>query len=299
MKRALISALAPLALLVFLVACAGLMSYGVMQLTGDALPLAKIASKATLVLLLICIFPLKSLLHLNWSDLGFAPSRIFFKQLGLGLMLGILTLLPVLLTLSALDVHVWDDSRTWTAGRIAQKIAMALFFSLLIGVGEETLFRGLLLTQLRRNLGLFTAIALSSMYFAALHFLKSKTTITYSELTLTSGFKLMAEAFANWLNPEIIGALIALFVVGAFLAAIRSRVPQSLGLCIGCHAGWVWQIKISKDLFNVNPGSDYLYLVSSYDGVVGPLVSVWLTLAMLVYLGFRKSRERSPYSEAA
>jgi len=86
------------------------------------------------------------------------------------------------------------------------------------------------------------------------------------------------------LNPQIISALLALFVVGVFLAILRSRVPQSLGLCIGCHAAWVWQIKVSRDLFNVNLQADSLFLVNTYyDGVVGPLVSSWLVFALIVY----------------
>ncbi len=293
MIRLIAYALLPLALLVTLAACASLLGFCILQLTGDILPLAKIVSKATLVLLLLSIFPLKKILRLSWSDLGFAPHKVFFRQLGLGLLLGLITLLPVLLTLVALDVHVWDEGHRWTATKVAKKIGLALLFSLLIGVGEETLFRGLLLTGLRRRFSVFAAIALSSLYFAALHFLKSKTPITYSEMTITSGFRLMTEAFANWLNSEIIGALIALFVVGVFLAIIRSRIPQSLGLCIGCHAGWVWQIKVSKDLFNVNPEADYLYLVSGYDGVVGPLVSVWLILALLAFYFFSKRKNDS------
>jgi len=102
-------------------------------------------------------------------------------------------------------------------------------------------------------------------------------------LHINSGFVLMAEAFRNLFSPDIFSALIALFVVGVFLGRLRTRQPQNLGLCIGCHCGWVWQIKVSKDLFNVNPQSDYLYLVSDYDGVIGPLISIWLGLAMIIF----------------
>jgi membrane protease YdiL (CAAX protease family) len=167
-------------------------------------------------------------------------------------------------------------------------VVLALCLSLLIGVGEELLFRGVLLSGLRRQMPLVAAIVLSALYYALLHFLKSSTQIPYAELTLFTGWQLMLEAFANWLNPAILSALTALFVVGLFLAVIRSQVRHSLGLCIGCHAGWVWQIKICKDLFNVNQQSDYLYLVSSYDGVIGPLVSIWLLLAMLGLIVFGK-----------
>jgi len=230
------------------------------------------------------MFPLRKLLHFCWQDLGFAVPRQFFRQMGQGLVLGVLTLLPVLITLYWLDVHVWDQTHAWTLAKVGKKALLALSFALLIAVGEEIVFRGLLLSVLRRKLPLVVAITLSAFYYAALHFLKTKTSIPFAQQTLASGFELMADAFVNLLNPNIISALIALFIVGVFLAVLRSRVPQSLGLCIGCHAGWVWQIKLSKDLCNVNPGSDYLYLVSSYDGVVGPLVSVWLAAAIAIWL---------------
>jgi hypothetical protein len=57
-----------------------------------------------------------------------------------------------------------------------------------------------------------------------------------------------------------------------------------LGLCIGLHASWVWQIKISKMFLNINEQSPYLYLVSNYDGLVGPLIAGWLLFASLAYL---------------
>lgn len=277
-------ALLPLGWLLILAMCASLLGFGLLQLFGDVLPMHKAISKLTLILLLLGVFPLRKMLRLSWTDLGFAPPAQFFRQMGLGLLLALATLLPVLLTLYALDVHVWDESRNWTMSKVAGRFGLGLFLALLIGVGEELLFRGLLLSLFRRYLPLFTAIGLSSLYYAALHFLKSKTPIPYDQQTISSGFALMEEAFANWLNPEILSALIALFMVGTFLAVIRARSPQSLGLCIGCHAGWVWQIKLSKDLCNVNPHADYLYLVSSYDGVIGPLVSVWLAAAILFWI---------------
>ncbi len=288
--RGMAYVLTPLALLLALVAGSSLLSYGILRLTGDVLPLAKLISKATLVLLLLSIFPFKRYLRLSWADLGFAPAPVFFCQLGLGLLMGLVTLAPVLLTLYALDVQVWDDGRHWSLGKLIWKIAVALFLSLLIGLGEELLFRGLLLSSLRRRLPLLATVAVSSLYFALLHFLKSKTQIPYDQQTLVSGLYLAIEAFGNWLNPEIISALIALFMVGAFLAVVRVSIPNSLGWCMGCHAGWVWQIKLAKDLFNVNPRADHYYLVSTYDGVVGPFVAVWLAVAIALWLWTRKSK---------
>ena len=287
--RCLLSALlAPLAVLLFLAALATLLSFEFLQLAGDILPLAKLISKVTLVLLLISVFPLRKSLQLRWQDFGFSRPKVFFRQIGWGLLLGLLTLSPVLIALYALDVHVWDQNKTWSGVKVLQKIGLGLFLALLIAVGEELLFRGLLLSYLRRKLPLLLAIAMSALFYAALHFLKSKSQVPYDQQTLVSSFELLTEAFANWLNPDIYSALISLFVVGVFLALLRSQVPESLGLCIGCHAGWVWLIKVSKDFCNVNSLSDYLYLVSSYDGVVGPLVSVWLTMSILGWFALGK-----------
>lgn len=282
--------LTPLAVLMGLASLASLLGFGLLQLTGDVLPLAKVISKLTLIMLLLGMFPLRKILQLSWQDLGFAAPDVFFRQMGQGVLLGVATLLPVLLTLYWLDVHIWDQGHTWTVGKLMRKAGLALFLALLIALGEEIVFRGLLFSVLRRKLPGVAAIAISSFYYAALHFLKTKTNIPADQQTLGSGFKLMLEAFGNWFNPSIISALVALFVVGVFLALLRSRVPQSLGLCIGCHAGWVWQIKLSKDLCDVNPVSDYLFWVSAYDGVVGPLVSIWLSTAIVFWLWFAHAR---------
>ena len=286
--RAIGYGLLPLVVLLILAVASSFIAFGILRVAGDVLPLAKLISKTTLVLLLLSLFPWKRYLRLSWSDLGFLPGLAIFRQIAQGLLLAVATLSPVLITLYCLDVHVFDTGKHWSAGKLIGKIASTLAVAALIAVVEETLFRGLLLAGLRRKLPLFAAVGTSSLYYAALHFLKTKTPVDYAQQTAISGLQLVGEAFANWLNPEILSALIALFVVGCFLAVIRIHQSQSLGLCIGCHAGWVWQIKLSKDLFNLNPRADYLFLVSHYDGVVGPLVSVWLLAAMLAWLGWKR-----------
>jgi CAAX protease family protein len=175
------------------------------------------------------------------------------------------------------------DSRA--AGK---KMTLTLLLALIISWIEEPLFRGILLTGLQRKLSVAAAIIVSATYYAVLHFLDASTNIPYQELTILSGFELLGEAFANLLNPEILPAFWALIMVGIFLGILRTRIKASLGLCIGCHTCWVWQIKMSKSVFNTNFSSDYLYLVSSYDGVIGPLVTGWLSLAIIGFILYRR-----------
>lgn len=290
--RVLAYSLIPLLILVGLATVSCVLGYFILLVLGDVVELRKVISKGTQVLLVLSIVPLMSWLKMSWRELGFSGKGQFIRQMGLGLLLGVVTLLPVLSVLYGLDIHIIDQGREWTAGKAATKILVALLLALLISFFEEPLFRGILLASFRRKAGIALAIFISSFYYASLHFLNTKTKVPYQELSLESGFRLLLEAFGNWLNPEILSALLALFVVGVFLAVIRTEFANSLGVCIGCHAAWVWQIKVSKDFFNTNQQSEYLYLVSGYDGVVGPLVTVWLSLAIAGYYVWKKQTNR-------
>ena len=287
--RTVYYAFVPLLILLGFAAIASVMSYFILMIAGDIISIRKIVSKATQLFLLFSIFPLRHYFALTWADIGFAPRAIFWKQFSQGLLLGVLTLMPVMLTLYGLEISVFDESRQWTALKITIRVALALLLAMLISFGEEPLFTGILLASLRKKMATLLAGILTASYYAAFHFVKTKTDIAYQELSIFSGFELMLEAFANLLNPEIISALIALLVVGVFLVVIRAQIAQSIGICIGCHTTWVWQIKMGKDFFNTNPNSEYYYLVSDYyDGVVGTLVSVWLGTLLVVYFTWQR-----------
>ncbi|MCK5925616.1 MAG: CPBP family intramembrane metalloprotease [Methylococcales bacterium] len=291
-------ALIPATILTTLALIACILSYFILQLTGDILPLHKFISKGTQILLvIICLFPFRSYLKLSWTDLGFARTAIFFKQLMLGLGLGLLTLLPILLILYSLDVHIIDETKNWTLGYFIERLLISLLLALLISCVEEPLFRGILLIGLRKKIGIGLAVFLSASYYSGLHFLKNKTAVPYESIEFSTSFELLAQAFSNLINPEILSAFIALLMVGLFLAMIRVKIKNSLGLCIGYHTGWVWLIKMSKDGLNTNYDSEYLYLVSHYDGVVGSLVSLWMALLIGLYLLYRYTRQ--PYAVKA
>lgn len=281
-------AFVPLAVLLAAASLACILGYFVMLGLGDAFPFRKVISKTTQLLLVLSIFPAMAWLKLKKEDIGFAAIKLFFKQLLQGFALGLLTLLPVFIIEYGLGIHVVDQSKEWTLAYAAQKFSVSLALALLISMIEEPLFRGILLTGLKRKLPVVAAVLISSSYYAALHFLNSHTDIPFKELNVLSGFTLLMEAFANLLNPVIYSAFFALLMVGIFLSLLRTHFNATLGLCIGCHTAWVWQIKMSKSLFDFNYKTEYLYLVSPYDGIIGPLVTGWLMLAMIGYFGCRK-----------
>lgn len=291
MKRYIAYSIVPLLVLLAATSTACLLGYLIALGLDDPSALRKLITRLTQILLLLSIFPAMAYLKFKKEDLGFSARPTFLKQLPQGFGIGLITLVPVFIVLYVLGIDVVDNSQPWTVGFIAEKTILSLLLSLLIAVVEESIFRGMLLAGLKKHMPVVAAILISSAYFAALHFLDSKTEISQQNFNLSSGFILLGEAFANVLNPKNASSFLSLLVVGAFLAVLRTQVKESLGLCIGCHAGWVWLIKMNGSLFNTDYNSEYLYLVSSYNYVVGPLVTVWLSLAILGYFVYKKIRE--------
>ncbi|MCK9397448.1 MAG: CPBP family intramembrane metalloprotease [Methylobacter sp.] len=288
MIKKIIYSIVPLLVLLAAASLACIAGYFIFQGTEGQFSLSKIITKLTQLFLVLSIFPAMAYLKFTKSDLGFAAKPVFLKQVLQGLGLGFVTLMPIFIILYALGIDVVDQSEPWTAGFIVKKTTLSLLLALLIAVFEESVFRGLLLSGLKKNMPAVAAILISSTYYAALHFLDSHTEIPFQQAQLLSGFTLLGEAFANVLNPENASAFLSLLAVGAFLAVLRTQVKESLGLCIGCHAGWVWQIKMNGSLLNTDFNSEYLYLVSSYNYVVGPLVTGWLGLAIIGYFVYKK-----------
>ncbi|MFZ2451742.1 MAG: CPBP family glutamic-type intramembrane protease [Methylovulum miyakonense] len=280
-------ALVPLLVLLLAAVLASVGGFFIVQVF-DGLPVQKIINKTTQVLLVLSVFPAMAWLKLSKTDLGFAGGKPFLKQLGQGFGLGFVTLMPVFIVLTVLEINVIDESHAWTLSWFLEKSSIAVLLSLLVSLIEEPLFRGILLAGLLKKLPVPAAIIISAAYYACLHFIKTSRNIPATELTLPNTFGLLVDAFANLFNPDILAAFLALLMVGVFLGLLRTERQASLGLCIGCHTCWVWLIKMNKTLFNTDFNADAAFLVSRYDGVIGPLVTVWLLVAVLGYWGWRR-----------
>ena len=287
--KTIIYSIAPLLVLLTAALLGCIAGYFIMLAIEGQFPLSKIITKSTQLFLVLSIFPAMAYLKFNKRDLGFAERKVFFKQVFQGFGLGFVTLMPVFIVQYALGINVIDQTQQWTTDLLAEKIIISLLLALLISMVEEPIFRGILFAGLKKKLPVIAAVLLSSTYYAALHFLNSKTEIPFQQVQLLSGFTLLGEAFANLLNPDNQSAFLALLMVGIFLGILRLQVKDGLGLCIGCHTCWVWQIKMNKSLFDTDFNSEYSYLVSRHDGVVGPLVTGWLSLAIIAYFIYKKA----------
>ena len=264
------------------------LGYILVQNIGDTLPFRQILTRLTQIFLLLSIFPMMKYLRIDKVALGFPSWWVFLKQLPQGFGLGFIVLTPVFIVLSLLNINQINYKQEWVVELLVKNSIIYLMMALLISVIEETLFRGMVLVGLKKKLPVQVAIFLTAIYYAGLHFLIIKTNLSVQDINFFSGFRLLGEAVSNLLNLNNLPAFFALLMVGIFLGVLRTQVTSSLGLCIGCHTCWVWQIKMNKKFFNTDFSSEYHYLVSSYDGVIGPLVTGWLLVVVVGYLAYRQ-----------
>ncbi len=263
-----------------------LLAYLLTQVLGGVVPYHKLVNKCTLLVLLLGIYPVMK--HLRWqaADLGFAADRaLFFGQLMRGFGLGVAIMSVMIFALLVLDIRVVDEEEIVSLSNILVVAAKALLVGLLVGMLEEVLFRGVLFGSLRRSTGVIYAGMVSALFYAALHFLKPGVVIPVAEVSWWSGFQLIMPAFAALFRIEVLDSFLALFCVGIFLACVRGLIADSLGYCMGLHAGWVFVIKVSKSLTDAHPQSDWSFLVGNYNGIIGYGVAIWLLVltSLMIY----------------
>ena len=267
-------------------------AYGLYNILEGSVELRRLISKTTQILLIASIYPAMLWLNHKASELGFVNFKRFIKHMFFGVILGIFTLFPILYLSYALDITILKADISWTLEQTLLNLLVSFLLALLISFLEEPMFRGILITAYLKRLGISAAILISSFYYATLHFVKAKTSIPFSEAELSDTFHLVLEAFNNLLNPVHLGALWALLMVGIFLAVMRTHLKLSLAWCVGCHAAWVWQIKMAHRLVTVNQESNLKFLVSPYDGVIGPMVALWLSLIIALYFLYCYTQKR-------
>ena len=258
-------------------AAAALLTVPLMETGWVDYPPERVMGRLAQVLILIGIWPLLLRLQLaNRAALGYRGSRpAFLRALGIGWVLGVLILLGLALAaLLGLGVRVpVPDPGPWSW--IAGKAVAALIGGLLVGVLEETFFRGALFAAIRRREGLAPAVLWSSALYAVLHLMKPGALPPGIPFDWLGSWAMFKGVFLDAFQWRHLDTALALLVVGIFLALVRERTGH-IGWCIGLHAGWVFVIQVSRRLTDGDPSSDWAFLAGDYDGVIG-----WLSLAWI------------------
>jgi len=279
----------------YLFAClilGALLTYPVVQ-TGwvDADP-HRIMGRLTQIFILLGLWPFLRAMELNdRTVLGYgAPRPIFLRALALGWMWGVIILLVLAISLVTLEVRVPDAGGDQWLPDLLNKAVQALIGGLLIGVMEETFFRGALYAAIRRRCSLGAAVFWTAFLYALLHFMKPGTLPDGVVFDWAGAWQMFVETFTGAFQWKNLDSLTALLLVGVFLALIRERTGH-IGWCIGLHAGWVFVIQLTRHLTDGNEASPYAWMAGDYDGMIGWLAAGWIGLLALGYWLFPGSAD--------
>ncbi len=211
------------------------------------------------------------------QSLGYAlPRPLFVRQVLQAFLIGVLLMSPLVAMLYGLDLRIARPGFEW-GGRLPGAIAQGLGTGFAVAFIEETFFRGVMLSAIRRESGAKLAVILTSLVYAVLHFLGGKINIPADQVHWSNGFDVLITLFDAYRDPlALVDSLAALFAVGVMLALVRLRT-NAIAVCIGLHAGWVCVITVMRNASLRNPETPHSWLVGSYDGVIG-----WGACALLV-----------------
>lgn len=223
------------------------------------------------------------------------PRPAWLRQFGFGLAAGLLTMLPVTLTMLALEVRPLRPDLD--LARVVNAFFAGMASGLAVGFVEETFFRGLfqgaVVRELRKPL---LGIVLVSVVYSALHFL-ARTKIPHAEVDWQSGLVLLASVGAKFATPAlIVDSFLSLVAVGLLLGLV-AWWTGSIAMSVGLHAGWVWMMRTTVGATAANESSPLAWTISRSDGYTGWLVLAWtlaITLAVVANRErFRKFRARA------
>lgn len=256
----------------------------------------RIANRLGMVVLLIGFLLVARRLALaDRRSLGFGlERRAFLREMLIGLALGVATMLPVGLIMFGLDLRTLRADLGIDASLLVHLLIGGLATGLAVAFIEETFLRGAMHTGIARDAGPRTAILLTALLYASLHFV-GRYRVPVEELGADSGLRYVLGTLAGFARPlEILDAWLALFAVGVLLGMVRS-ITGNIAACIGLHAGWVWVISLLRETTQPVEGNPARFLLSQFDGVVGWLVLAWtLLIGWVLWRGYSRRGQLIP-----
>jgi membrane protease YdiL (CAAX protease family) len=253
-------------------------------------PLHRVFSRLTMLgVVLITAWLLVRYRLTGAGVLGFiGPWPRFLRRALTGLAAGVLLMIAALVPLFLLDVREWGPRAPSTMAGWTSLALKGLGSGLAVALIEETFFRGAMQGALQRLGALRLALFAVPLLYGAVHFLGRAASVPYEEVNALSGFVALQGFFTGFAQPlRILDAFLALWLVGLLLALVRWRWGDLAG-CIGLHAGFVTAIAAFRKVSVPAPASEFSFLVSAFDGLVGIWIAVLTAACCLAVWKLRR-----------
>jgi membrane protease YdiL (CAAX protease family) len=213
------------------------------------------------------------------------------RPLGLGLVAGLCGV-GVGLVLCWLGGALVPELR-FEPGKTVWKAALGLGAAVLVGVGEETLFRGVLLRRFVNDAGRGVGVVATTAVYAVVHALRTGSG-PRGAVEWTAGWERLPALFAPLAGPEVLPGVVGLFALGLMLAWLRLRTG-SLWMGIGVHAAWVAVFRVGRLFFEIKRRPQWLIgpgwppLVGGAAGVVAIVVTACVAAVLVRRLTRRRA----------
>jgi membrane protease YdiL (CAAX protease family) len=174
--------------------------------------------------------------------------------------------------------------------------AAALLGAVIVGVGEEALFRGVLLRRFTADMGRTGGVLLSTAIYAIVHALRPGGS---REVFPTAGIDRTLGLFAPLGEAGVLPSLVGLFGLGLLLAVARQRTG-SLWLPIGIHAAYVAVFRVGRLLLDIRRtpvwliGPGWPPLIGGAGGLIALVATAALLAAALRRHAQWPAAERDP-----
>jgi membrane protease YdiL (CAAX protease family) len=258
----------------------------------------RIASRIGMLLLVVgFVLVARRLKVADRQSMGFGlPMGKFAVEVGKATALGALLMLPALATMIAFDlrdrVGVPLDAVAWIRLAIS-----GIVTGLTVALIEETFLRGAMQSAITRESGARLAIVLTSLVYAATHFIGGYR-VAPADVRPGSGFDLLAHALSDFAHPlGFLDAFVCLVGVGIILGIVR-HLTGNIAASIGLHTGWVAVIYVVRDTSERSQTGPATWLLSDYDGFIGWMVFVWIIVLGFVLRRWYEKTFSGLYSQA-
>jgi membrane protease YdiL (CAAX protease family) len=265
------------ALLVVTAAVSPWMAWSAAAIAGRSFDFGRVYHRVFEVLLVVALVA-------GWRrlDLG-RPAEIGFtragwsRQLWSGVSIG-LGGLAVGLGVAVLLGGVLFELR-YPLAKTVHKAILGLIAALLVGAGEEALFRGVLLRRLTRDAGRAWGVIAVTIIYAGLHGLR-RVRID-GAVDAWSGVAYTLALLGRVVAPVALAPFLGLLLLGLLLVAARFAT-RSLWMSIGIHAAWVAVFRVGRLFLDIRPeprwlvGTGWPPLVGGATGVIAVAVCALL-----------------------
>ncbi|MBI4663194.1 MAG: CPBP family intramembrane metalloprotease [Verrucomicrobia bacterium] len=227
------------------------LSFPALETLADE-PFPRYFSRTLMALGLIGLWPLtRALGFRSWQNVGLGTPPSWGKECAKGFLLGFGSLAFVVLP--ALVSGARAIQGDLTLSRVLRHLGNAGAAAIVVSCLEEIFFRGVLFGGLRKRVRWPTALAASSLIYAALHFLHRAQ--LDGPVDWTSGFVVLGLVCEGFLRTEqLFPGFVNLTLAGMILGLAYQRAGV-LYYPIGLHAGWIFWLKTYGFLSLEMPGT--------------------------------------------